>query len=133
MTQQLNNQIFAYAKQFADNAFRAQSVALQGLEQVTALQLGAIEKQSRTAADFFAGATEARDADGLRSLWEKGVALNRENAERAVAVSQEIFAVTQKTAESLNALVQEQQQAANDAVAPVTAAVKAAVKKAATK
>ncbi|KRE94437.1 hypothetical protein ASG87_17690 [Frateuria sp. Soil773] len=129
MTQQLNNQIFAYAKQFTDNAFRAQAVALKGIEQVAALQLGALEKQSRNAADFFAGAVEARDADGLRGLWEKGVALNREAAERAVAVGQEIFAVTQKTAESLNALAQEQQQAANDAVAPVAAAVKKAAAK----
>ena len=46
-----------------------------------------------------------------------------------MAVSQEIFAVTQKTAESLSAIMQEQQQAANDAVAaPVAAAKKAASK-----
>jgi hypothetical protein len=129
MTQQLNNQVFAYAKQFADNAFRAQSVALKGLEQVAALQLSALEKQSRTTADFFAGAADARDIDGFRGLWEKGVALSRENAERAVAVTQEVIAVTQKTAESLSALAQEQQQAASDAVAPVTAAVKKAASK----
>jgi hypothetical protein len=77
---------------------------------------------------------ETRDMDGLRSLWEKGSSLSRDNAERAVAVSQEVLAITQKTAESLNALVQEQRQAANDAVAaPVAAPVAAAAKKAAAK
>jgi hypothetical protein len=67
--------------------------------------------------------------NGLRGLWEKGTSLSRDNAERSVAVSQEILAITQKTAESLNALVQEQRQAANDAVtAPAAAAKKTAAK-----
>lgn len=129
MTQQLNAQVFAYAKQLTDNAFKAQSVALKGLEKIAELQIKALEKQSQVAADFIAEALETRDAEGLRGLWEKGTALSRENAERAVAVTQEIIAVTQKTAESLTALVQEQQQAANDAVAaPVAAVKKTAVK-----
>ena len=129
MTQQLNVQVFAYAKQLTDNAFKAQSVALKGLEKIAELQIKALEKQSQVAADFIAEALETRDAEGLRTLWEKGTALSRENAERAVAVTQEIIAVTQKTAESLTALAQEQQQAANDAVAaPVAAAKKVAAK-----
>ncbi|MHA6205832.1 phasin family protein [Dyella soli] len=126
MTQQLNSQIFAYAKQLTDSAFKAQSVALKGLEKVAELQIKALEKQAEVTATFFTDAFEARDMDGLRALWEKGTAVSRENAERAVAVTQEIIAVTQKTAESLNALVQEQQQAANDAVAAPVAAVKKA-------
>jgi hypothetical protein len=126
MTQQLNTQVFAYAKQLADSAFKAQSVALKGLEKIAELQLRALEKQAESTAEFISEAFEARDIDGLRTLWEKGAAASRENAERAVAVTQEIIAVTQKTAESLGALVQEQQQAANDAVAAPVAAVKKA-------
>jgi hypothetical protein len=45
--------------------------------------------------------------------------VSRENAEQAVAVSQEVIAISQRTAQSLSALVQEQRQAANDAAAPV--------------
>lgn len=126
MTQQLNAQVFAYAKQLTDNAFKAQSVALKGLERIAELQIQALEKQSQVTADYIAGALETRDIEGLRTLWEKGSALSRENAERAVAVTQEIIAVTQKTAESLTALAQEQQQAANDAVSAPVAAVKKA-------
>jgi hypothetical protein len=129
MTQQLNNQLFAFTKQFTDSAFKAQSLALKGLETVAELQLKALEEQSKISAEFVAEALETRDVNGLRSLWEKGTTLNRDNAERSVAVSQEILAITQKTAESLNALVQEQRQAANDAVtAPVVAAAKKAAK-----
>lgn len=129
MTQQINNQLFAFTKQFTDSAFKAQSLALKGLETVAELQLKALEEQSKISAEFVAEALETRDVNGLRSLWEKGTSLNRDNAERSVAVSQEILAITQKTAESLNALVQEQRQAANDAVtAPVAAAAKKAAK-----
>ena len=126
MTQQLNAQVFAYAKQLTDNAFKAQSVALKGLEKIAELQFQALEKQSQVTSDYIADALETRDIEGLPTLWEKGSALSRENAERAVAVTQEIIAVTQKTAESLTALAQEQQQAANDAVSAPVAAVKKA-------
>jgi hypothetical protein len=127
MTQQLNNQLFAFTKQFTDSAFKAQSLALKGLETVAELQLKALEQQAQVSAEFVAEALETRDINGLRGLWEKGTSLNRDNAERAVAVSQEVLAITQKTAESLNALVQEQRQAANEAVAaPIPAAKKAA-------
>ena len=130
MTQQLNSQVFAYAKQLTDSAFKAQSVALKGLEQVAELQIKALEKQSHATAQFLAEVFETRDADGLRTLWEKGSSLSREQAEHTVALSQEVIAVTQKTAESLSALVQEQQHAVNDAVsAPVAAVKKAAAGK----
>ncbi len=129
MTQAFNNQLFTFSKQFADNAFKAQSLALKGLEQVAALQLAALEKQAAASAQFIGEAVETRDVDGLRALWEKATSLSRSNAENAVAVSQEVLAITQKTAESVNALIQEQRQAANDAVAaPVATARKASAK-----
>ena len=128
MTQQFNNQLFAYAKQFTDSAFKAHSLALKGLEKVAELQLKALEEQTKVSAEFVAEAMETRDVDGLRGLWEKGSSLSRENAERAVAVSQEVLSITQKTAESLTALVQEQRQAANDAVTAPVAGKKAAAK-----
>ncbi len=129
MNQQFNSQIFDFTKQFADSAFKAHSLALKGLEKVASLQLKAFEEQTKGSAEFVAEAMEARDADSLRSLWEKGSSLGRENAERAVSVSQEVLAITQKTAESLNALVQEQRQAANDAVTAAPVAGKKAAAK----
>ena len=126
MTQQLNTQLFAYAKQLSDNAFKAHATAIKGLEQVAELQLAALEKQAQTTAEFIAQAVEVRDTDALRGLWEKGTSLSREQAEHAVSVTKEVVAVAQKTAESLNALLQEQQKAANEAVAAPVAAIKKA-------
>jgi hypothetical protein len=126
MTQQLNTQLFAYAKQLSDNAFKAHALTIKGLEQVAELQLAALEKQAQVTADFIAQAAEVRDIDALRGLWEKGTSLSKEQAENAVAVTKEVVAVAQKTAESLNALLQEQQKAANEAVAAPVAAIKKA-------
>ena len=126
MTQQLNTQIFAYAKQLSDNAFKAHALTIKGLEQVAELQLAALEKQAQATADFVAQAVEVRDVDALRGRWEKGASLTREQAEGAVSVTKEVIAVAQKTAESLNALLQEQQKAANEAVAAPVAAIKKA-------
>jgi hypothetical protein len=127
MNDQMNNQLFAFTKQFTDSAFQAHSLALKGMEKIAELQLAALQQQSQVSAEFMSEALEARDMDSLRGLWEKGSSLSRENAERTVAVSQEVMAITQKTAESVSALVQEQRQAANDAVAaPIAAARKKA-------
>lgn len=106
MTQPFDFQSFAYAKQFADNAFKAQAAMLQGMEQAVTLQLGVIEQQSRSAADFLAAAGEVRDHDGARSLWDKGVALGRVQAEQAAALTQGLVAVGRRTIESIGALAQ---------------------------
>jgi hypothetical protein len=52
MTQPFNNQLFAFTKQFTDSAFKAQSVALKGLEAVAELQLKALEQQANVSAGF---------------------------------------------------------------------------------
>jgi hypothetical protein len=128
MTQQIDTQVFAYARQFADSAFKAQALVLKGLEQAAGLQLGTLEQQSRSAAEFLFAAGELRDADGLRGLWDKGVALSRAQTEQAVALTQGLVAVGRQTAESLGALVQPL-QAANDAVAATAAATRKAAAK----
>ncbi|MGN2246664.1 phasin family protein [Frateuria sp. GZRR35] len=128
MTKSFDFQAFAYARQFADNAFKAQALVLKGLEQAAGLQLGALEQQSRSSADFLLAAGEARDPEAMRGLWDKGVALGRAQAEQAVTLSQSLVAVGRQTAESLGALVQPL-AAANDAVVPgTTGARKAAAR-----
>ena len=130
MSQQFTTQAFSYAKQFSDSAFKAHTLAIKGFETVADLQFKNIEKQAKVSADFFADFMEVRDVDGFRSLWEKGASLGRDAAERAVSAGQEIFAVTQKTVESLGAILQEQQAVATEAVsAPVQATTKKASSK----
>ena len=124
---QFDSSVFAYARQFADNAFRAQVLVLKGLEQAASLQLGALEQQSRSAAEFLSAAGEARDAEALRGLWDKSVALGRAQAEQTVVLTQGLVAVGKQTAESLGALVQPL-QAANDPVTATAASGRKAAK-----
>ena len=127
MNDQINNQFFAFTKQLADGAFKAQSLALNSLETLAEMQFKAMQHNAEISSQFVAEALETRDIDGLRSLWEKGASFSRDNAERAMTTSQEMLAVTQKTAESLSALAQEQGHAAKEAAtAPVDSKKKAA-------
>ncbi|HET6805806.1 MAG TPA: phasin family protein [Frateuria sp.] len=128
MTKPFDSQAFAYARQFADHAFKAQALVLKGLEQVAVLQLGALEQQSRAAADFLLAAGDARDPEALRGLWDKGVALGRAQAEQAVALTQGVAAVGRQTAESLGALVQPLAAANDAAVASAGGGRKAAAR-----
>ena len=129
MNQQFSNPFFAFSKQFADNAFKAQSLALKSLESITDLQLKSFEHQAKVSSAFVAEVMEIRDLSGVRGLWEKGTSLSRDSAEHGVAVTQEIVAITQKAAESMTALAQEQRQAVTDAAsAPIAAAKNAASK-----
>jgi hypothetical protein len=119
--------VFAYARQFADNAFKAQALVLRSLEQAAGLQLSALEQQSRSAAAFLLAAGEARDPEALRGLWDKSVALGRAQAEQTVVLTQGLVAVGKQAAESLGALAQPL-QAANDAVAATAASGRKAAK-----
>ena len=123
MNKPFDSQMFAYARQFADNAFKAQALVLKGLEQTVGLQLAALEQHSHAAADFLLTAGEARDPEALRGLWDKGVALSRAQAEQGVALSQNLAAVGRQTVESFGAMVQPL-TAANDAVAANAAAAR---------
>jgi len=127
MTKPFDSQAFAYARQFADNAFKAQALVLKGFEQAAGLQLGALEQHSRVATDFLLAASDARDPEALRGLWDKGVALGRVQAEQTVALTQNLAAVGRQTVESLSALAQPL-AAANDAVPANAAGRKAAAK-----
>ena len=128
MTKPFDFQVFSYARQFADNAFKAQVLVLKGLEQAAGLQLGALEQHSRSAADFLSIAGEARDPEALRGLWDKGVALGRAQAEQAVALTQNLVAVGRQTAESLGALVQPLAAASDAATANAAGGRKSAAR-----
>lgn len=120
----MNTQVFDYAKQFTDNAFKAQAAMLKSIEQAAGLQLKAFEQNSTATAAFVSEAMETRDFDGARALWEKGVSLNREQAEHAVSVSQDLFGIAQNTAETMGAMGREQQETATKAASAAASTTK---------
>jgi len=114
MSEYLNTQALALSKSFTDAAFKAHTLAIEGLERVTNLQLKALEARVAATVDFMSEAAEVRDFDGLKTIWPKGVNLVKEAAEKLYANNQEVFGVTVKTSEALSQLAKGSFEAAND-------------------
>jgi phasin family protein len=104
MYEQLNTQFLAFGKSFADNAFKAQSLATEGLERISDLQLKTLENRVNATVEFWSEAAEVRDFDTLKAFWPKSVNLVKETTEKLYANGQEVFGVSLKTAEALGQL-----------------------------
>ena len=126
MYEQINTQVLAMSKSFADAAFKAHSVAVEGLERIADLQLKALEKNVSATVEFWSQASEVRDFDALKSFWPKGVNLVKETTEKLYANNQEVFGVTLKTSEALGQLAKGTFESANDNFTKQVNAVKKA-------
>ena len=102
-------------------------LALESAETVFGVQLKTFEKNVDATTAFFGELAEARDLDGYKTLWPKGLQVAKDNAERVVAASQEVFGLSLKTGEAFGQLVKSQFESATDSVqASVAKATKAA-------
>ncbi|MBS0556171.1 MAG: phasin family protein [Proteobacteria bacterium] len=114
MYEQINSQVMALSKSFADNAFKAQSLAAEGMERIANLQLKTLENRVAATVEFWSEAAEVRDFDGIKAIWPKSVNLVKESTEKFYANGQEIFGLTLKTTEALGQLAKGSFEAAND-------------------
>lgn len=114
MYEQINSQFLALSKSFADNAFKAQNLAAEGMERIAALQLKTLENRVAATVEFWSEAAEVRDFDGVKAIWPKSVNLVKESTEKFYANGQEIFGLTLKTTEALGQLAKGSFEAAND-------------------
>ena len=111
---------------FADTAFKAHSLAVEGLERIADLQLKTLENRVSATVEFWTEAAEVRDFDALKAFWPKGVNLVKESTEKFYANGQEVFGVTLKTSEALGQLAKGSFEAANDNFTKQVNAVKKA-------
>src|ERR1700722_8425906 len=114
MYEQINTQFLAIGKSFADNAFKAHSLAVEGFERITELQLKTLENRVTATVELWSEAAEVRDFDALKSFWPKGVNLVRESNEKFYANGQEVLGLGLKTAEALGQLAKGSFEAANE-------------------
>jgi phasin family protein len=129
MFEQINAQSLALGKSYADSFVKAQSLALEGFERITDLQIKTLEDRVNAAVQFWSEATDVRDFEAARAFWPKGVQLAKENAEKLYATSQEVFGVALKTTEALGQLAKGSFENTNETIAKnVNTAKKAAVK-----
>ncbi len=124
---QINEQFTAATRQFADNAAEVNQLALANAQQVFGLQLATLEQNATAAFAFFGELANVRDAEGLKAVWPKGIQVARENVERSISTSQEVFGQTMKTNEAIGQVAKGQFEAATaQAKANVDKATKAA-------
>ncbi len=129
MYQNFNEQISAASRQFADTAAEVNRLALDNAEKVFGLQLATFQENANAAFAFWGEVSEARDVDGLKAVWPKGVQVARENVERTVSTGQEVFGRTLKTSEAIAQIAKAQAESASAKVqANAEQAVKAATK-----
>ena len=73
MYQDFNEQFAAASRQFADTAAQVNRLALENAEKVFGLQLATFEENANATFAFWGEVAEARDFDGLKAAWPKGV------------------------------------------------------------
>ena len=112
MNQNFNEQMSNASRQLADTATQANRLALENAEKVFGLQLATFQESANAAFAFWGEVAEARDFDGLKAVWPKGVQVARENAERAVSTGQEVFGRTVKTNEAIAQIAKAQVESA---------------------
>ena len=127
MYQDFNEQFAVASRQFADTAAQVNRLALENAEKVFGLQLATFEENANATFAFWGEVAEARDFDGLKAVWPKGVQVARENVERAVSTGQEVIGSTIKANEAIAQIAKAQVESAS---AKVQAKAEEAVKRA---
>lgn len=116
-----NNPFASTARQFAQSALKANTLALEGFENILKLQLRGFESGVASSVAFMTEATDVADMDGAKAIWPKGAALAKESSEQLYATSQEVMGEALKTSEAIGQLYREQFQAANDTMTKTAA------------
>jgi len=128
MYEQINTQALAFSKTFADTMFKANSLAVEGFERITSLQLKTLENRVAATVEFWSEAAEVRDFDGLKTIFPKGVSLAKETTEKLYANGQEVFSLAVKTSEALGQLAKGSIENASDTFNKQVSVVKKAAK-----
>ncbi len=124
MTEQFNTPFVSVARQFAQSALKANTLAFEGFERIVALQLKSAEAGLKSSVAFLTETAEVADMEDAKAIWPKGVALVKNSSEQLYSTSQEVVGQALKTSEAIGQLFRSQFQAANESV--TKAAAKAA-------
>src|SRR5690606_33412671 len=112
MYRNINEQIGAAARQFADSAAEVNRLALSSAGKAFGLQLSTLEQNTNAAFAFWGELADVRDIDGLKAVWPKGVQVARESIERSVSAGQEAFGQAVATNEAIARIAKGQVEAA---------------------
>jgi len=116
MFEQMSQQMLSMSKQFAETVVKANTVTVDHFEKLVELQLKSFENNSAAMADLVEHVSAVKSAEDFRAMMPKSVGMMKTQAEKSVALSQEVGALVGKTTETLTSLVKGQFETANDDV-----------------
>lgn len=114
MFDQVNSQILNLSKQFAASVIKTNTLVADHFEQIVDVQLKGFEQNLNSVAQFVETAAVVKTPEEFRALAPKSVSFIKEAAEKQVALSQALTAITTRTTESLVALAKGQFDVANE-------------------
>ena len=109
-----NNPFASTARQFAQSALKANTLALEGFENIMKLQLKGFESGIQSSVAFMSEAADVSDMDDAKSIWPKSASLVKDSSEQLYATSQEMMGQALKTSEAIGQVLRDQFQVAND-------------------
>src|SRR5690606_6357060 len=77
-----NNPFASSARQFAQSALKANTLAFEGFENIVKLQLRNVESGVKSSVAFLAEAAEVSDLEAAKAIWPKGASLVKESSEQ---------------------------------------------------
>ena len=124
MSEVLANPFASVARQFAQSALKANTLAFEGFERIVNLQLKSAESAVTSSVAFLSEASEVADLADAKDIWPKGVALAKSSSEQIYSTGQEVLGQALKTGEAIAHLYRGPFQTANASL--TQAAAKAA-------
>ena len=121
MSNQFTLPFASVARQFAQSALKANTLAFEGFENILKLQLQNVENNFKSSVAFLTEAAEVADLDGAKAIWPKGASLVKDSSEQLYAASQQVFGQALKTSEAIGQIFRGQFQAANDSLTKAAA------------
>lgn len=122
MTDLISNNPFASAaRQFAQSALTANTLAFEGFERIVQLQLKSVEAGIKSSVAFMSEAAEVSDMESAQAILPKGASLLKESSEQLYATSQEVLGEAMKTSESIGQVLNERFQAASESISKAAA------------
>ena len=116
MSNQFTLPFASVARQFAQSALKANTLAFEGFERIVSLQLKSADAGLKSSVAFLSEATDVTDLENAKEIWPKSVALVKNSSEQLYSTSQEVLGQALKTSEAIGQLFRAEFQAANETV-----------------
>lgn len=91
MSNQFTLPFASVARQFAQSALKANTLAFEGFERIVSLQLKSAEAGLKSSVAFLSEATDVTDLENAKEIWPKSVALVKNSSEQLYSTARKCW------------------------------------------